>query len=367
MFKKIFLILFTLLIFVACDEQTETVEETVVPVKVFEVKKDTISQFVQLTGSVEAANDAVIYSKVSEKIVDIKAKVGDRVKKDQVIAVQYNDVLKQSVEMARAALKNAEAQNKLATQNFKRMKNLYDQKAVSPQQYDQSETQMQSAEAALEQAKSQLAQAEENYQNSLIKAPFEGIVAAINYEKDQMVMTGQPVAQVVNSNSMKTKLTVSGNDVNKVSIGQPVHILFPSIPGKEYEGKVVRINEALNPLTNSLEVEVRILDPDDNIKSGIFGKFNLQLETREDVFVIPETAMQQQTEVLINRETGIQQPVSKHFVFKIENNRAVLTQIEIGVVSEGRVEVTSGISEGDLIVVVGQNIVKNGDLVKIIE
>jgi len=367
MLKKIFLILLTLLVFVACDEQTEEVKENKVPVKVFTAKVDTISQFLRLTGSVEAENDAIIYAKVSEKIDKINYKVGDRVCKDAIIAVQHNDVLKQGVEMAKAALKTAESQNKFAQQDFARIKKLFDQKAVSPQQFDQSKTQMETAEATLEQAQSQLAQAQENYQNSLIKAPFAGILAFINYEVDQMVSAGQPIAQVVNSNSMNAKLTISGIDVNKVRLNQPAQIQFPSIPNKVYKGKVVRINKALNPLTNSLEIQVEILNPDEIVKSGIFGKFNLELITKENAIVIPEVAVQQQTEVQINRETGVQQSIKKYFTFKIEDEHAVLTEVKVGIRSEGRLEIIDGLQQGDEVVVVGQNIVKDGNLVKIIE
>ncbi len=367
MLKKIFLILLVLLVFIACEEQNEEVKETTVPVKVFTAKLDTISQFLRLTGSVQAENDAIIYAKVSEKIDRIYVKVGDRVKKGDVIASQHNEVLKQSVEMAKAVLKTAESQNKFARQEFARMEKLFDQKAVSPQQFDQSQTQMQTAGAALEQAQSQLAQAEESYQNSLIKAPFAGVVAAINFEVDQMVSAGQPVAQVINSNSMNAKLTVSGADANKVKFAQHVEIHFPSIPDNIYKGKVVRINKALNPITNSLEIEVRILNPDEKIKSGIFGKFNLELVTKGNAIVVPEVAVQEQTEVQINKQTGVQQPVRKYFIFKIEDNHAVLTEVKVGIRSDGRLEVTDGLKKGDQLVVLGQNIVKNGDLVKIIE
>lgn len=367
MLKKLFVMLMVLSLFISCEEEMEKTNETKVPVKVYEAKKDTISQFVRLTGSTEAENDAVIFSKISEKIDKIFVKVGEQVSADQIIAKQHNEILEQSVDLAKAAVKTAESQYKLARQNFKRMQSLFEQKAVSQQQFDQAESQYETGQAALEQTKAQLEQAEENLQNSFIKAPFSGTVAAINYEEDQMVPAGQPVAQVVNSNSMKAKLTVSGKDVNKVNAGQSVVIEFPSIPGKVYKGEVVRINKALNPVTNSLEIEVRILDADKRVKSGIFGKFNLELITRKNVIVIPEVAVQQQTEVQIDRKTGVQKPVRKYFVFKIADGKAELAEVGVGIRSDSRIEVTNGLTAKEKVVVVGQNIVKDGDNVKIID
>ncbi|MCZ7604022.1 MAG: efflux RND transporter periplasmic adaptor subunit [Melioribacteraceae bacterium] len=367
MIKKISIIILSILIFIACDEQNDTVNETVIPVKVFNVKPNTISQYLRLTGSVEAENDAVVFAKLNEKIEKIYVRVGQNVKKDEVIAEQYNEILKQNLEMAKAGLKSAESQFILAKQNHERMLKLFEQKAVSPQQFDQAESQMKTLEANLDLAKSQLKQAEENYENSFIKAPFAGVIAAINFDENQMVTAGQPVAQVVNSKSMKAKLMVSGTDANHVEIGQLIEIEFPSIPEAVYQGKVNRINKALSPVTNALEIEVLILNADERVKSGLFGKFNLELVTKDNVIIIPETAVQQQTEVKIDRETGVQKSVKKHFTYKIDNDRAVLTEIKIGINSDGRVEITDGLSEGDRVVVVGQNIIKDGDLVKIIE
>lgn len=367
MIKKFSIIMLSLLILIACDEQNDTVNETVVPVKVFNVKPNTISQYLRLTGSVEAENDAIVFAKVNEKIEKIYVRVGQNVKKDDVIAEQYNEILKQNLEMAKAGLKSAESQFTLAKQNYERMQKLFEQKAVSQQQFDQAESQMKTLEANFDLAKSQLKQAEENYENSFIKAPFAGVIAAINYDENQMVTAGQPVAQVVNSKSMKAKLMVSGTDANHVAIGQLIEIEFPSIPEAVYQGKVIRINKALSPVTNALEIEVHILNADERVKSGLFGKFNLELVTKDNVIIIPETAVQQQTEVKIDRETGVQKSVKKHFTYKIDNDRAVLTEIEIGIKSDGRVEIIDGLNEGDRVVVVGQNIIKDGDLVKIIE
>jgi RND family efflux transporter MFP subunit len=367
MLKKLSFFILILIAVNACDQQNEEIKENVSPVKIYTVKLDSISQFLHLTGSVEAENDAIIYAKISEKVEKIHAKVGQNVRRDEVIAVQYNEILKQNFEMAKAGFKSAESQFSLAEQNYNRMKKLFDRKAVSPQQYDQSEAQFRTAEAALDQARSQIKQAEENYVNSFIKAPFSGIVAAINFEEDQMVSAGQPVAHVINPKSMKAKLTLTGADINRIKIDQPVKIEFPSIENRIYTGKVVRINKALNPLTNSLEIEVRITDTDKNIRSGIFGKFNLEMVRKKDVIVIPETAIQQQTEVKIDRGSGLQEPVRKYYVFKIVDNKAQLNEIEVGINNDGRREVTSGLAINDKIVIVGQNIVKDGDRVKIIE
>jgi RND family efflux transporter MFP subunit len=271
------------------------------------------------------------------------------------------------VDLAKANVKTATAQYELLSQDFERMSGLYDQKALSQQQYDQIKTQKENAETGLEQARLQLDQANENYQNSFIKAPFDGVVGAVFFEQDQMVPAGLPVVQIVSPDEMKSKLQVSGKDISSISIGQPVVVKFPSITGKEYKGKVVNINQAIDPVSNLLEIEVRLLNPDKQIKSGIFGEFLIETVTKQGIIVVPENALMQRTEIAVNKKTGMQETIKKHLLYTVENGMATLKEVKTGIRSDGRIEIMEGLSSGDTVIVVGQNIVRDGQKVRIIE
>ena len=366
---KVFLsiLFFALLFLTACKKEEEVQEEKSIPVNVYKIQPDIISSYIKLTGSITGENDAVVYSKISEKLDKIYVKPGLHVVENQVLAVQYNAVLKQSVDLAKAAVKTAKAQFELVNQDYERMAELFKQKAVSPQQFDQIKTQKETAEAGLEQAKLQLEQSNENYQNSFIKAPFAGIVGAVFFEQNQMVPAGQPVVQVVSANAMKSKLKVSSKDISFISVGQSVAIKFPSIPGKDYKGRVVKINHAINPVSNLLEVEVQLLNPDNKIRSGIFGEFLIEIATRIGTIVLPENSLMQRTEIIVNKKTGMQKTIKKYFVFAVENGAAKLKEVKTGLNSDGRTEITNGLKDSDTIIVVGQNIVRDGQKVKIVD
>ncbi len=361
------LLIFSQLFFTSCKHEEEVQEEKSIPVNVYTIQPDTISSYIKLTGSIIGENDAVVYSKISEKLEKIFVKPGQSVYKDEVLAVQYNAILEQSVDLAKAALKTAHAQSELVKQDFERMGELYKQKAVSPQQYDQAKAQKETAEAGLEQANLQLQQANENYQNSFIKAPFNGIVGAVFFEQNQMVPAGQPVVQIVTPNSMKSKLQISSKDISSVSVGQNVLINFPSMPGREYKGKVVNINHAINRLSNLLEIEVRLINPDKRIKSGIFGEFLITTSTKKGTIVLPENSLMQRTEIVVDKKTGIQKTIKKHFVFAVENGAAKLKEVKTGINSDGRIEIMNGLKSSDTVIVVGQNVVRDGQNVKIVD
>ncbi|MBS4036496.1 MAG: efflux RND transporter periplasmic adaptor subunit [Ignavibacterium sp.] len=365
---KIVLFAAAMIVFISgCSEKNDNNVEKPVPVMVYKVGSENISEQIVVTGSISATEDVMVYSKISEKVDKIYVKPGDKVGTGKVVASQYSETLKQGVEASEAALKTAEVQLDLMNKEYERMESLFKQKAISQQQFDQVVVQKKSASYGFEQTKAMLKQSKEMYENSFIRAPFNGTVASVFVEKDQMIGAGMPVVQIINPSSMKAKLKLASKDAVYVKKGQKVDISFPSIKNKKFVGIVTQVNEALDQLTKTLEVEVTISTSSPEIKSGLFGEFGIKTNERENVIVIPENAVLSQTEVTIDRSTGLQKPIRKYFVFLVKNGKAEIKEIFIGIKNNSRLEVKNGLSSSDTIIVIGQNIVKAGQTVKIIE
>lgn len=366
--KKL-LIVFSLFafIFFACGQETEQTAEKQVPVKIYKVKSESISNYVRATGSISGEEDVIIYSKVAERIEKINVKPGQAVAKNQILIEQKNDILKQSLEIAGAALKTAVAQAELAAADFERMEKLRSENAISQQQYDQAKAGKETAKHALEQAKSMYEQAKEQYENSFIKAPFSGVAAAIYVERNQMINAGQQVAQIVSPSNMKSKINLTGEDIQNVKMGQKVIIKFPTIPGEEFSGKVNKINTAIDQLSKSLEVEIALITKDNRIKSGMFAEFFIEIKNINNILVIPEAALIPQTEIKINRETGLQNTIKKFYLYVLKKRTAKMIEVQTGIANNGQIAITKGISIGDSVIIVGQNIVKEGQTVNVIE
>ncbi len=365
--KILFLIFLVMAFFIGCSEKKEETADKSVPVKIYKVKTESISQYMRVTGSVTAEEDVIVYSKVAERVEKISIKPGQKVVKDQVLLKQKNEILKQGLEFASAALQAAEAQAKLAAQEFERMNNLHNEKAVSQQQFDQSKTAKETTEHAYHQAKSGYEQAKEQYENSFVKAPFDGIAAAVYVEENQMINMGQPVVQVVSSSKMKSKVNLTGEDIQNAKTGQKVKIKFPLIHDEEFSGRVVKINSSIDQISKTSEVEIELLTNDNRIRSGMFGEFLIETQNHEKSIVIPEAALMPQTEVKINKETGLQNSYKKYFLFVVENDLAKLKEVKTGILNNGQIEISKGLKEGDSVIIVGQNIVKEGQSVNIID
>jgi membrane fusion protein, multidrug efflux system len=356
-----------LFLLTGCSQKAEENTAKTVPVKVFAVRAESISGYVRATGSVTADEDVIVTSKTSERVEKINVRPGQAVKKGQVLVEQRNELLRKGLEISESAFKTAEAHSKLASADFERMDKLFAEKAISPQQYEQARTGKVAADQGLQQARSMVEQAREQLDFSLARAPFDGVAAAVYVEKNQMVGAGQPVVQVVSASRMKAKIYLSGSDVQQVKNGQDVMIKFPAIPGKEFAGRVDKINTAIDQTSKTVEVEIGLTSADKRVSSGLFGEFFIETVSNPNRLIIPETALIPQTEIRINRETGLQTSIRKYFLFLIGNRTARMKEVKTGISNDGQVEITEGLAAGDSVVIVGQNIVKDGQPVTVIE
>jgi len=360
-------IVLALTFMVACSQNESENSEKAVPVKIYKVKSESISQYIRTTGMVKAEDDVILLSKIPERVEKIYVRPGASVQKNQVLAEQKNDIYKQGMEIANSALRTAEVHLRMTFLDFERMNKLYSEKAISQQQFDQIKSAKETAEQTFNQAKSAYEQAKEQYDNSFIKAPFDGIVAAVYVEENQTINMGLPVFQILSPSKMKSKVNLTGTDVQNVKVGQKVSINFPTITGETFNGRVEKINSSIDQLSKSLEVEIVLLSSDSRIKSGLFGEFLIETKKVNECIVVPENALMPQTEIKIDKETGLQNLFKKFYLFVLENGRAKLKEVKTGIANNGQIEITSGLSLGDSIIVVGQNIVKQDQKVNVIE
>ncbi len=356
----------SLLLLNACQTDAEEAIERTVPVKIFTPEPDSIASYLEISGNLEAVNDALVISKVSEKMDQIIKPVGSRVKKGDIIAVLENQIWDESLKQAHASLESIKARHEQVKMDYDRYKRLYEEKAVSQQQWEKIRTSWQEAEATLAQLNAAYQQARVQFENTYIKAPFDGVVGSLFYDVGQMIPIGQPVAKIINTNLMKARLNIPDIHIRKIEIGQTVIARFPSLPEKSFSGIVASADPAIDPLSRTVEIEVNYQNQDGLLKSGMYGQFLIELERRTAVTVLPENAVISRTAVDIDRTTGELKTSKKYFAFIVNSDSAREIEVLPGIESYGRLEIISGISFGDQVIVMGQRIVKDGQKVRIV-
>ncbi len=366
MFKMWMVVLLVLLVGWSCRQQAELPRQEPIPVKVYVVREDSLSQYLRLTGGLEAAREALLYSKVNEKMQAIHVTVGQPVTAGQLLGQQENEIFLQQMKQAEAAYQAAEVQYRLIKKEYDRMARLYAEMAISAQQFDQVSSQLEQVDAQRNQARAAYQLARQQYENTFFRAPFAGTVAAIYFDEDDMVPAGQPVFRLLTPGAMVAILHVPERYFQQIRKGQRVLARFPAIPQQTFQGHIFRLDSAIDPLSRTFEVRVVITNARKNLTSGLYGEFYIELQRATRTLVIPKNALLSRTEVVINPRTGTSEYWRRYYVFVVKQGHAVSRSVEPGIESNDRVQIRSGLAAGDSLIVVGQKLVKDGFPVRVV-
>ncbi|MCR4396228.1 MAG: efflux RND transporter periplasmic adaptor subunit, partial [Candidatus Saccharicenans sp.] len=256
---------------------------------------------------------------------------------------------------AEAALAIARANFEDARRNLERMERLYQEKAVSEQQYEKVRLAHEAARAQKDQAEAAVNLARHALDVSIMRAPFDGVIAAKNLEEGDDInpMMGgfsasSGVLTLVDYSKIKVRFEVSPADAVRLARGQKVYLESPSLPGQQFEGQVTVVNTSADPQTKKFRAEALINNPDLVLKPGLFGRIILEVSTRENSLPVPQKAILENSYVLV-----------------VEGNKAVRKNVTTGLKNTDLVEITTGLNEGDLVIVEGNFGLADGNPVKV--
>jgi HlyD family secretion protein len=193
------------------------------------------------------------------------------------------------------------------------------------------------AQATLDNAKLEVEQAQRNLENAKLVAPYAGIVSAVNYGVGDRA-TGTAVT-IVDLSLLQVKVTVAEVDVAKIKLGQTATMTLDALTGKTYNAKVIAISP-VGTITQGVvnyTVTLEITNSDGSIKPSMTANLTLEVERRDNVLLIPTRAI---------RTQGTQKTVT--VVYKGQN---IPTQVNVGLTNDQSAEITSGLQEGDVVVI----------------
>lgn len=338
--KYFSLVIITLLLLVSCDKKennnkTQTAEA--IPIEVTLVKKTSIDREVELVGNLLAWREANLGAQTTARIQKIYVDAGSRVKEGDLL-----------FEMDDTQLAQAKIQYQVAKDNYDRLKPLYETGSISQSQFDQ-------VKAAYETA-------EKTYQllltNTQFRAPFSGVVTAKRLNDGEVFLlapggAGAPtIVSLMQINPLKLILNVSETNLKDVKLNQTVEIRSDIFPNEVYKGSISRINPAVNPASRTFEVEVKIPNPDEKLKPGMYVRAKILIGKTEGI--------------IVNRSAALKQLGSTaYYGFIVKDNIARRVELTLGKEFDSLVEITSGLNEGDYLVTRGQGLLKDGSKVEI--
>ncbi len=318
----------------------ETDSSKAIEVETVRVRQIDLSDELELNGIVNAEPDqsTKIVPLVPGLLVWIGPKVGDKVHKYQLVARLQNSVQVAQVEQAQAILDAANA-NLVNTKKIQeRTKTLYEERIAAGKDVDLAVSQQQAAQAQSAQALASLNQAKASRDFTQITSPIDGIVAERYLNVGDQPSPSTPIFLIINPETViiQANLPVSYNsDINP---GQEVSILAPGVD-KPVSGKVLVEGIKVDPISNSLPIQIKAINPENILKIGMLVKIKILLGVHKSALVISK-------ECLI----GSSEDSSKFFVNKVLNGESIPTYIKTGISSNGDIEIMEGLKVGDLII-----------------
>ena len=319
--------------------QLSSLPQPIQVVKIAVVSSETIPSNITAVGTLQAKQAANISSNIAGKITAVLYIPGSYVTKGTPL-ITLDD------RTYRAALQSDQAAMKLAQLNYERYQSLVKMGALSQQTLDQ-------ARADFLQAQAKMNQDETLLSDTIITAPFDGYVGAKNVSVGDYVSVGQTLTIVVNRQLLQTNYSFPEKYLPELKLGQKVVLTLVSTPKserKEYLGTVTYIAPEIDDATHSVAIQADVPNPKNELSPGLFVKVKQQTGVDPHVLVIPEAA-------LVPTITG-------NMVYTVVNGKARAVNVEIGVIFNNKVEIVKGLQEGDIVIVAGQEQVKNGTQVK---
>ena len=313
-------------------------------VTTFEVQPQVFNHYLDLQGNVKTRENVLLYPEMAGTLLTVKVKKGSRVSKGQILAVIDNGGMSNQ-------LSQLKTQAALAQTTFERQATLWEQKIGSEIQYLQSKAQAEAQANAVLQLEKVLAKAQ-------ITAPFSGVIDQVLKDPGTVVSpgNGSEVFRLINLSNMYIEVDVPEGYLGAVTKGKKAGVYFPVL--QDSVNAVVReTGNYINPNNRSFSAEIAVENPNGSIKPNLNARVHINDYTNENALLIPQS-------VISENAAGEQYA----YVAELNNGEAIAKRhiITTGKTQGDFVEITSGISAGDLIIKEGARSVKDAQAVKIL-
>lgn len=318
-------------------------------VEVVRVATARIQDDAQAVGSLRSRQSVMLRPEVAGRVVQIGFEDGARVRRGQLL-VQLDDVL------PRAELSQAQAQLSIASANLQRNQELVAQNFVARRVLDESQASLQVAEA-------QVALAQARLQRMRITAPFDGTVGLRRINLGEYVKDGADLVNLEDTSALVVDFRLPERYQSRIAVGQTVQVQLDALPGKNFAARVQALDPLLDVDGRSIAVRATLsATAGKELRPGMFARVLTVFAVDEAALVVPEEAIVPQggKQFVIRIETEGEGDATKYLSRRAE--------VQLGVRRGAQVQVTSGLTAGDTVVVAGQQrLQKDGTPVRVVQ
>jgi membrane fusion protein, multidrug efflux system len=300
--------------------------------------------------------------RIAGKITERNVRLGDAVRQGQILARLDPSDAQQQVTGAQAALDAAKHRLTFAQQQLDRDRAQFEQNLISALQLEQTQDSYTAALDARDQAVAQQAVAQNNLQYNTLRAEHDGFITSENADTGQVVVAGQAVYGLAWSGDTDITIDAPEGRLGSISVGQQATVTFPALPDRRFQARVREVSPAADPQSRTYRVKLTLTPPDHDVRLGMTGEARLANTEgqgggivagrgRSGVFVVPATAIFHQ---------GAQPAV---WVVRPQDSTLELRPVATNRYDAATATVTSGLQDGDQVVLAGVHTVFAGESV----
>ena len=352
------------------------------------VVQQPVTRFIRVSGTLAAQEEAEVAAEVAGRVIATPIERGSRVGggttliqiADAEVAAQAREADANAAQIeARlgtatgaafevervAEVANARANYQLVETEFERTKKLHEGQLISRSEFDQKQAQVEAARRqyevarngaeqqyqALMGAKARVAMARKAVADTVVRAPFDGVVGERLVSVGDYVTRGMKIASVMRVNPLRLELTVPAQYVTTIAVGSAVNLEVDAHPGETFVGQVRFVSPALRSDSRALIVEAIVANPDARLKPGLFATARIEQAEKTAALLIPSTA--------------VQKTATANRVYVIVGDHVEERLITLGQPEGDLIEAASGLNVGDRVVSSGLERLKDGALVKV--
>lgn len=333
---------------------TKSAEGAKLRVQVVSPKVKSSDRSLNLPGNIQALEETVIYPRTNGYVNKWMADIGDKVEAGAVLLEidtpdidQQLDQARAQLVQAQAALVQAKANHDFSTTTLDRYKKLVPEGVASQQELEQKQAQSQVDEAGMKVAQAAIEAQSANVRRltqmkawSRVTAPFAGTVNARSVERGALVSPSTPLYKISSMDPVRVFVQVPQDVAPSVRSDVAASVTVREYAGRVFQGKVARSAAALDPQSRTMNTEVRVPNPKNELLSGMYAQVSLTLPMPHNVFEVPATA-------IMNDSKGIRVAVIG------SDQKVHLVPVEIERDTGATMEISSGITSGDRVVKLG--------------
>ena len=316
------------------------------------VEPRVLERTLPLTGSLTPYTEATMKAKVAGELVVVPVREGEPVKRGQMLARIDQTEVQARVAARRADVSAARAQLDWAGKNRTTQKALLEKGFIAQTAYDNVQSNYDVAVARLRAAEAELVVAQKALGDSVLLAPFDGIVSLRHAQAGERVALDAKVVTVVDLSRLQLEAAVPATEIGRLRVGQPVAFRVDGFGEQSFAGRIDRISPATVSGSRSINVYAVIDNPQGVLRAGLFAQGAVSLERIEGALVVPASSVREE--------------IGRNSVYALVDGAVRRRVVTIGPADDAdRVQVLDGLAPGDRIVRANLGTLREGTMARL--